>query len=106
MALAPDRIVLKTVGWTLLTLLFMLCAPMLISASLWILAGVILLGAALAITIAWLAARLRRRRRARYWPMALARFGPTSGSASSLGGADSSAGAGSAAAGVGQFSSS
>lgn len=63
---------LKTVGWTLLALMFVLCAPLLISASFWILALVFLLGAALVSLFAWISRRLRHRAGSRYWPTAMA----------------------------------
>ena len=73
MAPSPERTLQwKTVGWTLLTLLFLLSVPLLVSASPWILAGVFLLGAGLVAAFAWLLARLRRRASPRRWPQALA----------------------------------
>ncbi|HEV7270401.1 hypothetical protein [Pseudoxanthomonas sp.] len=73
MALHHDRAVrLKTVGWTLLTLLFLLSVPLLLSASPWLLAASFLLGAGVVAALAWLLARLRRRSSPHRWPQALA----------------------------------
>lgn len=73
MALSHDRAVrLRTVGWTLLTLLFLLSVPLLVSASPWIFAAVFLLGAGVVAVFAWLLARLRGPSSPRVWTKALA----------------------------------
>lgn len=73
MALPHDRTVrLKTVAWTLLTVLLLLCAPLLASASPWLLAAVFLLGAGVIAVFAWLLSRLRGRSSPRIWQKALA----------------------------------